>query len=167
MMANKTLPTNENPIRFQIEDARIIYRNFGGAKTPFKPAGTRTFAVVLPKKLADKMATDDWNVKCKPAQEEGEEEFCFIEITVGYKYKPPRIVVITDTSKTDLTEETVGMLDWAEFRTVDLIARSYFWEMPNGNSGIKAMLQSMFVTIEEDPLERKYNMLGGDPELHG
>lgn len=166
-MPNKSLPTNENPIKFQIEGARIIYRNFGGAATPFKQKGTRTFAVVLPKKLADDMSLDGWNVKCKPAQEEGEEEFCFIEITLKYNFKPPRVVVITDTSKTDLTEDTVGMLDWAEMRNIDLIARSYFWEMPSGASGIKAMLQSMYVTIEEDPLERKYNMLGGDPELHG
>lgn len=164
----KKLPDNENPIRFQIDGARIIYRNFKGEPTPFKPqGGARTFAVVLPKALADTMALDGWNVKCKPAQEEGEEEFCFIEVTLKYKFKPPRVVVITDTSKTELTEETVAMLDWAEFRNVDLIARSYYWQMPSGDDGIKAMLQSMYVTIEEDPLERRYNMLGGDPELHG
>lgn len=150
---------------FMIEGARIIYRNFAGAPTPFRvQGGVRTFAVVLPKPLADEMALDGWNVKCRPAQEDDDEEFCFIEVTLKYKFKPPRVVVITDSSRTELTEETVGMLDWADIRNIDLIAREYQWDM-GGKSGIKAYLQSMYVTIEEDPLEKKYNMLA-EAELH-
>lgn len=140
---------------FMIEGARLVYRNFSGKETPFKAEGTRTFAVVLDKETADKMATDGWNVKCKAAREDDEEEFCHIEVTVGYKIRPPKIVLITDNGRTNLTEETVGMLDWAHIRNVDLIAREYFWEV-GGKTGIKAYLQSMFVTIEEDALERKY-----------
>jgi len=146
---------------FMIEDARLVYRNFEGKETMFKPAGTRTFAVVLPKGVADEMAADGWNVKCKPAQEEDAEEFCHIEVTVGYKLRPPKIVLITDTSRTNLTEETVGTLDWAAIRNVDLIAREYYWEV-GVKSGIKAYLQTMFVTIEEDELERKYAV--NDPD---
>lgn len=156
----------DKPITFMIEDARLIWRNFSGAPTLFNPdGGKRTFNVVLDKRLADQMAADGWNVKCKPAgvpADEGEdgveEEFCYIEVAVGYKQRPPKIVVITETSRTNLTEETVGMLDWAEIRTVDLIARAYEWGV-GGKTGLKAYLQSMFITIEEDPLERKYNMM--------
>jgi hypothetical protein len=46
-------------------------------------------------------------------------------------------------------------LDWADIRTCDLIARAYEWTV-NGKTGVKAYLQSMFITIEEDALERKY-----------
>jgi hypothetical protein len=146
----------DNRKTFMIEDAQIIFRNFSGAATPFKPeGGSRTFAVVLDKEAADKLALDGWNVKCKPPQEEGDDEFCYIEVTVGYKVRPPKIVVITDTSRTALTEENVGMLDWADIRNADLIAREYQWEV-GGKTGIKAYLQSLFVTIEEDALERKY-----------
>lgn len=144
---------------FVIEDAQIIYRNFSGAPTPFdQQGGKRTFAVVLDKKTADAMAVDGWNVKCKPAREEGEEEFCFIEVTVNYKQRPPKIVVLTDTSATTLTDDTVAMLDWADIRKLDLVAREYQWAV-GANSGIKAYLKSMFVTIDEDPLEKKYNQL--------
>lgn len=142
---------------FMVEDARLVWKNFSGLETQFRPAGTRTFNVVLDKVTADKMAADGWNVKCKPPQEEDDEEFCYIEVTVGYKVRPPLIVVITDTSRTTLNEDTVSMLDWADIRTVDLIARAYRWDV-GGKSGIKAYLQSMYVTIEEDPLARKYNM---------
>lgn len=140
---------------FMVEDARLVYRNFSGAETMFKPEGTRSFSVVLDKATADRMVDDGWNVKCKVPQEPGDEEFCHIEVTVGYKSRPPKIVVITETSRTMLNEDTVGMLDWADIRTVDLISRAYAWEV-GGKSGIKAYLQSMFVTIEEDALERKY-----------
>lgn len=143
------------PKTFMVEDARLVFRNFSGKETQFKPAGTRTFAVVLDKKTADAMTDDGWNVKCKPPQEEDEEEFCFVEVTLGYKIRPPKVTLITDTSRTNLDEDAVSVLDWADIRTVDLIARAYEWEV-GGKTGIKAYLQSMFITIEEDELERKY-----------
>jgi hypothetical protein len=143
------------PTTFMIENARLVYRNFSGKETQFKPEGTRAFSVVLDKDTADRMAQDGWNVKCKPAQDDDDEEFCHIEVTVGYKMRPPKVIVITDTSRTSLTEETIGMLDWAEIRNVDLVANAYSWEV-GGKTGIKAYLKTMFVTIEEDALERKY-----------
>lgn len=153
---------------FMVEDARLIWTNFSGAPTPYNAdGGKKTFNVVLDKKTADKMAEDGWNVKCKPAgvpADEGddgiEEEFCYIEVTVGYKIRPPKIVIITDTSRTMLNEDTVGMLDWADIRQVDLIAHASHWEV-GGKTGIKAYLKSMFVTIEEDALERKYATMDG------
>lgn len=142
-----------------VEDARLIWKNFTGAPTPFKPdGGVRTFNVVLDKETANTMVADGWNVKCKLPDEEDAEEFCFIEVTVGYKVRPPKIVCITETSRTNLTEDTVGTLDWADIRKCDLIAHAYNWSMPSGKTGKKAYLKSMFVTIEEDLLERKYNI---------
>lgn len=148
---------NETPT-FKIEDAQLVWRNFAGKETKFKPEGTRTFSVVLPHDLADQMAKDGWNAKCKPADPndpENQDEFCFIEVTVGFKVKPPTIVCLTDTSRTRLDESTVEMLDWADIRTVDLIVRAYQWEV-GASSGLKAYLQSMYVTIEEDDLAKKY-----------
>lgn len=154
---------------FMVEDARLIWRNFSGNPTLFNAeGGKRTFNVVLDKKTADAMAADGWNVKCKPAgvpAEEGEdgteEEFCYIEVTVGYKVRPPKIVVITESGRTSLREDNVAMLDWADIKVADLIARAYEWEV-NGKSGKKAYLQSLFITIDEDPLERKYGIVEGE-----
>jgi hypothetical protein len=71
--------------------------------------------------------------------------------------------MITSRGQTRLDEDTVEQLDWIDVATdektgapkCDLIVRPYTWEV-SGRSGIKAYLQSLYVTIEEDDLERKY-----------
>jgi hypothetical protein len=64
-------------------------------------------------------------------------------------------VLITSRGRSNLDEHTVSTLDWVDILNVDLIVRPYEWTV-NGKSGIKAYLQSIYVTIEEDPLEQKY-----------
>ena len=89
------------------------------------------------------------------SREEGEPDTPYIQVAVNFKNRPPRVVMITSTARTNLGEDSIEVLDWAEFATVDLICRGYEWDV-NGKSGTKAYLQSLFVTIEEDALERKY-----------
>lgn len=144
-----------------MEGVRIIFRNFEGKEGQYNKAGQRNFGVIIPDRAtADAMAGDDWNIKwLKPRDEdEGEEteETPWLPVEVAYdKGKPPRVVLITERGRTNLDEDTVDMLDWAEITNVDLIVRPYTWEV-NGRGGVKAYLQSMYVTIEEDALERKY-----------
>jgi hypothetical protein len=140
---------------FKIEDATIIFRNFEGKETQYNAAGNRNFAVVLDPEVAEAMIADGWNVKYLTAREEGEPDVPYIQVSVKFDVRPPRVVMLTSTSRTTLDEDSVATLDWADFANVDLIARGYEWSV-NGKSGIKAYLQTLFVTIEEDELERKY-----------
>lgn len=142
---------------FLVEDARIIFRNFEGKEGQYNRKGERSFAVVLEQEVADALVADGWNVKYLSPQDEGEPETPYIQVSVNFNNRPPRVVMITSTSRTNLTEESIEVLDWAEIQHVDLIARGYDWEV-NGKTGTKAYLKSLFVTIEEDELERKYGV---------
>lgn len=138
-----------------IEDAVIVLRNFQGLESKYNQTGNRNFGVLLEPDLADRMQKDGWNVKWFRAKEEGDEPQAWLSVRVKYGRKPPNIVVLTSTGRKRLTEETVGSLDFAEIEKVDLIVNPSFWEV-NGKSGVKAYLKSMFVTIKEDALEKKY-----------
>jgi hypothetical protein len=105
------------------------------------------------------MAADGWNVKwLKPREdaEEGDEPQAYLQVTANFdKGRPPRVVMITSRGRTNLDENTVEMLDWADIQNTDMIVRPYEWSV-NGKTGVKAYLQSIYVTVEEDDLERKY-----------
>jgi hypothetical protein len=143
--------------KFMIEGAQIIFRNFKGEEGPFNAKGDRNFCVILDQEVGASMEADGWNIKHLPSREDGEPDTPYINVRVNFKQRPPRIVMLTSTSRTSLTEESVDTLDWADIQNADLICRGYEWEV-QGKKGIKAYLQSLFVTIEEDELERKYGI---------
>ena len=140
---------------FMVEDARLVFRNFSGKEGQYNREGDRNFSVILDDDTAQVMLKDGWNVKYLASREEGEEDTPYIQVAVNFNNRPPRVVMITSTARTHLSEDSISVLDWADIRTCDLIARAYDWTV-NGKSGTKAYLQSMFITIEEDALERKY-----------
>jgi len=141
---------------FMVENAQLVFRNFSGKEGQYNRKGDRNFSVILDHDSAQKMLADGWNVRYLEGRDEGEPPTPYIQVSVGYKTKPPKIVMITSTSRTVISEEDVEVLDWAEIGNADLIARAYNWEV-NGKTGIKAYLQSLYITIQEDALERKYS----------
>lgn len=147
---------NENIVT--MEGVRIIFRNFTGKEGQYNREGDRNFGVILPPEIAEAMAVDGWNVKTLKPREEDEdgEETPWIQVSINFgKGRPPKIMLVTSRGRTALDADSVDMLDWADIVNVDLIVRPYAWDV-NGRTGIKAYLQTMFVTIEEDPLEEKY-----------
>lgn len=150
---------------FTIEDASIIYRNFEGREDKFNAKGNRNFSVVLEPEIAEQMEKDGWNVKWREAQEEGEDPWAYIQVTVSYKVRPPQVTMLTSTSRTLLTEDMLETLDYADIKQVDLICNGYDWEV-NGKTGTKAYLQTMFVIINEDELMLKYANFHPEYEIH-
>ena len=152
------MPPNDNTVL--MEGVRIIFRNFSGKEGQFNREGDRNFAVLIDDKVATAMLEDGWNVKWLRPREEEEDEApqAYLPVSVNFKGRPPRIVLITSRGRTNLDEDSIEMLDWADIINVDLIVRPYEWTV-NQKSGIKAYLQSLYVTIEEDALELKYSEL--------
>lgn len=140
-----------------LEGVQIIFRNFTGAEKQFNKAGDRNFVVLLEDDVAEAMEKDGWNIKrLRPREDDEEQNFkAYLSVTVGYKGRPPRVVMVTSRGRTTLDESMVEMLDWADILFSDIIIRPYDWTV-NGNSGRKAYLKSAFVTIDEDALELKY-----------
>jgi hypothetical protein len=153
---------NDNTVL--MEGVRIIFRNFAGKEGQYNREGDRNFAVVLDEKTAKEMTDDGWNVKSLAPREQDEDEVTYyLQVSVNFKGRPPRIVMVTSRGRTTLDEGQVEMLDWADILNVDLIVRPYAWDV-SGRSGIKAYLQTMYVTIQEDALEMKYGMEDGPNE---
>ena len=148
--------------KLAFEGCRIIFRNFSGNQTQYNPAGKRNFCVVIDDEtLADKLVADGWNVKQRPPRDEDDKPLSYVQVAVSYANMPPKIWQITSRGRTLLEEETVSSLDYAEIADIDLIVRPYNWEV-NGKSGVKAYVQNMYVTIEEDQFADKYFGNGDD-----
>ena len=147
--------SNINPV--VIEDTRIMFRNFTGAKGQYNAEGDRNFCVPLEPGVAAEMKAVGWNIKQLRGREEGDDPQDYIKVKVSYKegQRPPKVVLVTSRGKNELTEDTVSVLDWADIAKVDLIISPYEWDV-NGNTGITAYLKSIFVHIVEDELDLKY-----------
>ena len=145
----------------QIDDARIIFRNFSGEPSQFNREGDRNFAVVIPdEEVAAQLADDGWNVKIKPAKDEGEPPFMYLQVKVKFNDRGPIAYLQTGHKLNKLDEESINVLDNVDIASVDLDIRPYDWVIqegtPNEKSGRSAYLQSIEVIQEIDRFAAKY-----------
>ena len=150
-----------------VEDATLIFKNFAGLEGKYNRAGDRSFSLLLPPDLADRLHREGWNVKQLRVREEGDTPQAHIHVAVAFdKGRPPKITMVTSKGKTPIDEDMCNILDWIDIETVDLILNPYNWSV-NGNSGIKAYLKTMYVVIHEDYLDMKYRDLDDYPARAG
>lgn len=135
----------------QIDDARIIYRNFRGEGSQFNREGDRNFAVIISdQEIADALMNDvnefgvGWNVKIKPPREEGDQPFMFLPVKVKFNGRGPHIHLQTGRNRVKLDEESIDMLDKIDISSVDLDIRPYDDEF-GGKPFRSAYLMSILV----------------------
>ena len=140
----------------QIDDARIIFRNFSGAPSKFNREGDRNFAVIIPEQeIADALIAEGWNVKIKPPREDGDTPFMYLPVKIKFNDRGPRVYLKSGRNIIRLDEESVSCLDNVDIISVDLDIRPYDWNV-NGMEGRTAYLQSIQVTQEVDRFYDQY-----------
>lgn len=148
------MPQNENNVT--LENITIAFRNFAGKEGQFNAEGNRNFAIFLDEQTAEKLAEAGWNVK-RLKEREGDEgpAQAYIQVSVSYKNRPPKIAMVTSKGLTYLGESEVEVLDWVDIETADVTLNPYEWAI-GGKYGVKAYVKSLFIKIEEDYLQLKW-----------
>ena len=146
----------------QIDDARIIFRNFAGRADKFNHEGDRNFALIIPdEEIKDALVNDvneygiGWNVKIKPPREEGDTPFMYLKVNVKFNNRGPAIYLKSGGAMTRLDEETIACLDEVDIASVDLDIRPYDNEV-GGKPFRAAYLHSMCVTQEVDRFRTRF-----------
>ena len=148
----------------QIDDARIIFRNFRGEGSKFNTEGSRNFAVIIPEQeIADALINDTnqydvgWNVKIKAPREEGDTPFMFLPVKLRFNGKGPAVYVESGRNRIKLDEDNVSMLDRIDIRRVDLDIRPYDDVTQSTQQPFRAAyLQSMLVVQETDRFAERF-----------
>lgn len=151
----------------QIDDARIIFKNFEGRGDKFNREGDRNFSLLIEdENTANALIKEGWNVKIKPGREEGDDPFMRLPVKVKFTDYGPNVYLVTGNRRNELDEESIGCLDNIEIESVDMDIRPYDWEV-NGRTGRTAYLQSMEVVQRIDRFAARYseNDANGESKL--
>lgn len=148
---------------FIVRDAKIVFTNFEGREGDFNRAGDRNFGLVIDNpEFEAGLREDGWNIKeWVPKDRPDEEPLVYLPVKVQYhvddglEYLSPKIYKVTATNTILLSDETVGSLDHEKITKVDLVITPSRWNV-SGKTGIKAYVKKMYVTIDEDELDRIY-----------
>ena len=150
----------------QIDDAKLIFKNFEGRGDKFNREGDRNFSILIEDpNTADALVREGWNVKIKPGRDEDEGPFMRLPVKVKFTDYGPNVYLVTGDRRNELDEESISCLDNIDIESVDLDIRPYDWEV-NGRTGRTAYLQSMQVVQRVDRFAAKYASMQDDDENH-
>lgn len=140
----------------QIDDARIIFKNFEGRGDKFNREGDRNFSLLIEDpNTAEAMKREGWNVKIKEGRDPDEGPFMRLPVKVKFTEYGPTVYLNSAGNVVKLNEESIGCLDNIEIETVNMDIRPYDWEV-NGRIGRTAYLQSMEVIQRIDRFAARY-----------
>ena len=146
----------------QIDDARIIWRNFSGRPTQFTREGDRDFTLVIPnQEICDALLNDvnkygvPWNVKIKEPRDADDQPFMTLKVKVKFTDFGPRVYLKSGNKTVQLDEDSIGCLDSIDISSVDLDIRPYD-DIASGKPFRAAYLQSIHVTQEVDRFAERF-----------
>ena len=129
----------------QIDEARLVFRNFSGEASKYNREGDRNFAIIIPDEdIANAMIKEGWNVKIKQPREDGDEPFMYLSVKVKFNDYGPNVYLVSGNKTNRLDEYSIDCLDKISILSADLDIRPYDWEV-HGRTGRTAYLQSIKV----------------------
>lgn len=145
-----------------IQNAKIVKRNFAGRQEDYNREGNRYFTIRIDDpELAMSLMEDGWKIREGRKRNEDDEPRWFMDVKVAFnEYYPMKICTYAGNTRRELNEETVAVLDRARILNADMTIRARYWEV-NGKTGYKAYLKVLHATIEEeDPWADAYAHYG-------
>ena len=140
----------------QIDDARIIFKNFEGRGDKFNREGDRNFSLLIEDpNTAEALQREGWNVKIKDGRDEDDCPFMRLPVKVKFTDYGPNVYLISGGRRVELDDESIGCLDNIDIESVDMDLRPYDWDV-NGRTGRTAYLQSMQVVQRIDRFAARY-----------
>lgn len=131
------------------------FRNFAGEKSQFNPQGKRTFVVLLDEATGHQLEDEGWHIRWREPRDEEDDRMAMLTVECRFGDYPPKVLLISGNNRTLLDESNIAILDTADIARCDLIVRPYNWDV-NGNSGTKAYVRSMYVTLQDDDFGGRY-----------
>lgn len=145
-----------------IEDGILAYTNFSGKKSE---SGKRTVTFVIPDDIAQDLIKDGWNLRLETFEKQPDRSPRYLlNCTIQYRTKDgrpkdPKIYLVRPNGLQHMTEETVDNLDGGvDILSVDAVIRPFYWEV-GSRSGISAYINSMYITVKEEPVDAKYRKM--------
>lgn len=139
-----------------IENTRMVFRNFEGRAGQYNKEGDRNFCVLLDPEDAAYLENEGFNVQHFHPRDDRPEDIpqAFMRLIVRFDRIPPKIVLITSKNRTVLTEESVGSLDRIRVDHVHVAIHPRLNR--NGKYKYTGYLRELYVYVMESYLENKY-----------
>lgn len=128
--------------------------NFSGSDPRgYNSKHERYFDVKLDEDQATSLIDEGWNVRTNA--KDPDNPIYSLRVFVRFDVIPPTVWQITSNNRLRLNENNIAVLDRANIKHIDCVVRPYNWAN-NGKVGTKAMVDQLYVVIEEDPFFDRY-----------
>lgn len=146
----------------QINNARIIFKNFAGEPSKYNREGDRNFALVIDgDDIYNQLMCEKneygvpWNIKVNEPKEDGDTPLMYMKVRVKFNGRGPSVYLVSGERHSKLGEDIIAELDDTDIQYVNLDIRPYD-DIINGKPFRAAYLVSMEVIQNIDRFAARY-----------
>lgn len=130
----------------EISNAKILWKNFTGKLGFYNKEGGRDFCLLLSDDASvNFFKQNGYSVAVKSSGVEVGEFIRYLKVKMKFNNGKPIIILKSNNKIIRVDENLVSVLDSIKIKSVDMSIKPYHWELPNGEHGQIAYLNSMTV----------------------